>query len=87
MTNESLKAEKFPCIMPTVKEDYLRGRLFYNRLFDYLPIKSLTFICPADAKEVLQADISAGLFADNKVEFINEQDLLSIDTIKPIYKN
>ena len=85
MTKDDLKAANFPCIMPTVKDDYLRGRAFYNRLFDTLPIRKLIFICPNDAKEVLMKDISSGLYNDNKVEFLSEQDLLPIDTIRPIY--
>ena len=68
----------FPCIIPTIVEDYLRMHTHFIRLFYNLRISKLIFIGPATLKSYIDKDISDNLFCDYHVEFLDENNLFDV---------
>ena len=77
----------FPCIIPTIVEDYLRMHTHFIRLFYNLRISKLIFIGPATLKSYIDKDISDNLFCDYHVEFLDESSLIELKSLKPTYDN
>ena len=77
---------KFPCIIPTIAEDYTRTRYYYKTFFEYLPIDEITLIGPESLRTILEKDIDEGLFEDHRVCFIDESELVPIGEVKKAYR-
>lgn len=82
---QQYSAMKYPCVIPAVLEDYIRIHLHFHRLLEHLPVERLVFIGPESLKTAIDSDISAGILASEKVEFIDERSLIPIDKLVPVY--
>ena len=77
----------FPCVIPTIKKDYQRMRLHYNRLFKFLPIDRIVFVGPESLLPLIENDKANDIFSNHSVEFINETSLLDIDSLRPVFNS
>ncbi len=75
---------RFSCIIPTLANDYHETRRHLYLLFDLLSIDKLIFIGPCELKEPVTEDAKIHDVSD-RVEFINEQEILSFDEVKQAY--
>ncbi|MCR5420827.1 MAG: DUF6492 family protein, partial [Lachnospiraceae bacterium] len=76
----------YPCVITSIPVDYERTKIHFNRFFDLLPINEIIFIGPENLRNNISSDIAAGLFNNNKLCFICEDELLPFDSIKKIYE-
>ncbi len=79
------ESQKFPCVIPTIIDDYNRTKGYYKTFFEFLPINEIVLIGPENVKEYVDKDIADGLFGSNSVSFIFEGDLVPFSGIKEIY--
>lgn len=70
----------YPCIMPSIPEDYIRARASMSYLFDFLPIDRIIFIGPDSLKSLIENDKK--FFP---IDFLDESELLPLKTVKKIY--
>ncbi len=77
---------KFPCMIPSLPKDYQRTKLHYHRLFECLEIEKMIFVGPPELKQIVIDDYTSGIFGDNKIEFVNERDLVSFDEVKDTFQ-
>ena len=78
--------KKFACVIPTVADDYGRTKIHYLSFFRLLPVNRLIFIGPAELKVEIKKDIENGFYKDNKIDHIEENDLVEFSQIKKIYE-
>ena len=76
---------QIPCIIPCIKEDYLRMHDKFIRIFECLEVSEIIFIGPQNLEACVQNDIEDGLFRENTVSFLHENMLLEIDKLRPLY--
>ena len=76
----------FPCIIPTLPKDYKETGDHLYDLFEMLSISKLIFIGPKELEELVKKDAS-NLNKLDRIEFINENDILPFDVIKSAYEN
>ena len=77
----------YPCIIPTIVKDYNRMRTNYKRIFDCLPVSKMIFIGPADLEGIVEEDRKNKVFDDHNVEYINENDIMSLASLKPTFNS
>lgn len=77
--------KRFPCVIPTIADDYERTKGHYIDFFRLLPINSMIFIGPEQLMERVEEDISAGFYEKEDVYFIKENDLVDFTRIKTVY--
>ncbi|MCR5671762.1 MAG: DUF6492 family protein [Butyrivibrio sp.] len=77
----------YTCMIPTITRDYMRMHLHYKRIFRHLPVKQITFVGPADLEDAVNNDVQADVFEGHPVSYINENDLLAIDKIRPVFNS
>ncbi len=78
---------QFPCIIPCIKEDYLRMHDKFIRIFECLDVAEIVFIGPESLQAYVQSDKDIKLFGNNAVSFLNENMLLEIEKLHPIYSS
>ncbi len=52
--------KNFPCILPTIMDDYERTKIHYHSIFELLPVDQIIFIGPAALEENIKKDINCG---------------------------
>ncbi len=72
----------FPCMIPSLPQDYHRTKMHYHRLFECLDISKIVFVGPPELEECVDTDYKNGIYGDNTVEYLNERDMLSFDAVK-----
>ena len=77
--------QKYPCVIPTVIQDYERAKDYFKTFFDMLPICEIILIGPDDVQTQVDKDINSGFFEDYNVSFIREDSLVPLSSIKPIF--
>ena len=81
-----MNSKKFPIIIPTTTKDYLRVKRDLKVLLDYLPAKEIVFIGPATLEDPVKNDaVKCGV--GDKVRFLNEGELLSLDHLTEVMKD
>jgi hypothetical protein len=85
MSDHLNTTQKYPCIIPTVLADYTRTKSYYNSFFKYLPIDEIILIGPENIREIAISDQEKGIFGDNKISFIAENEIIPIQNVKDIY--
>ncbi len=79
-----MKNRTFPCIIPTLVNDYQEVRQHLYMLFDMLSINKLIFIGPEELRQHVAAD-AAQRDMKERIFFLNENELLDFDEIKKSY--
>lgn len=79
--------QSFPCVIPTITKDFLRMQMNYKRLFDHLQISEMVFVGPPDLEENVQKARNEGLFEDYPVRYVNENSLIDIGTVRPVFNS
>ena len=72
---EHMSNENITMIIPTIPKDYTRVKRDFGLYFDYLPIKEIVFVGPAELEQAV-ADSVVGFERADSVRFINENDLI-----------
>ncbi len=75
----------YPCVIPTIVKDYQRMRHNYYRIFDCLDVSKLVFVGPKALEEVIREDEGKDIFKGREVEYLNENDILSLDDVRPAF--
>lgn len=75
---------KYPCIIPTLPEDYLEMRKNLYLILEMLSMNGLIFI-GSDELEPLVFEDAKQLDLQGKVGFINENDIISFDAVETAY--
>ncbi len=75
---------KFSCIIPTLASDYRDTNAHLFMMFDKLPISRLIFIGPNELGKEVMNDATEHDMTD-RIEYINENDILSFDAVKQSY--
>ncbi len=76
---------RYPCIIPSVPTDYERTKIHFNRFFEMLPVSELIFVGPESLENKIKDDLSAGLYNDNRLSFICENDLIPFSNVQKTY--
>ena len=76
---------KFPCVIPTIIDDYDRTKKFFDTFFSNLPIDKIVLIGPPNVEEHLNKDRSENLFENENISFIAENDLVPYDKVNKVY--
>lgn len=76
---------KFPCVIPTIADDYERTKFFFNNYFELLPIDEIVLIGPESLREHVNKDVASGFYNDKTVSFLAETDLVPFDRLIEIY--
>ncbi len=76
---------KIVCVIPCLTKDYMRTRVHYHRLFEYLDIRKIVFLGPPELEQQIKTDASEGLFRDHDIEFFNERSLIPFDSVKDYF--
>ena len=77
----------FPCMIPSLPKDYNRTKLHYHRLFECLDVEKIVFVGPPELEECVKNDYESGIFGDNKIEYLNERDMLSFTDVRDSFVN
>lgn len=72
----------FPCMVPSLPKDYQRTKKYYHRIFECLDVSKIVFVGPKDLEEIVEKDISQGVFGEHRIEFLCEADLIPFDAVK-----
>ncbi len=78
-------ANSFPCIIPTIADDYNRTKNYFATFFKYLPISEIILVGPESLRDSVLSDMDDKLFGDRKISYIPETQLVPFDAIKAIY--
>lgn len=76
----------FPCIIPTLVEDYIEMRSQLYLIFDRLSVSKLIFIGPSELEKYILVD-SGNLGTSSRIDYINENDILPFDLVKQAYES
>lgn len=79
-----MAAPVFPCIIPTLTRDYLDTRDHIYSLLKLFNIKKLVFLGPEKLRDIIKED-SIKLDIQDRVTFINGNDILSFDAVEDAY--
>ena len=74
----------YPCIIPTLPEDYIEVREYLYKILDMLPVSRIVFIGNNELNKIVSDD-AIRLEKKEEVEFVNENDLLSFEAVKESY--
>ncbi len=80
-----MNTSKYPCIIPTIVNDYLRLRNLRTCLFELLPVNELIFIGPQDLIPYLEED-SESIFSGYNIGYIDENILLPRNDVLSVFK-
>ena len=78
-------SESFSCIIPTLADDYNEVSGYLYSLFDMTGINRLIFIGPESLGKAVYDDAKVKGMED-KVRFINENDIIPFDSVKRSYE-
>ncbi|WP_051211754.1 DUF6492 family protein [Butyrivibrio fibrisolvens] len=73
------------CVIPALPKDYMRTRIHYHRLFDFLDLKKIVFIGPPELLIQISTDRNDGVLGDHDIEFLNERTLVPFDEVKECF--
>ncbi|MCR5790890.1 MAG: DUF6492 family protein [Lachnospiraceae bacterium] len=71
-----MNERRFPMIIPTTTEDYLRTKRNISQFFEWLPIRQIIFIGPPTLRGPVEEEASL-LSEPEKLRFMDENDLIS----------
>lgn len=77
---------RYPCVIPTIKDDYERAKNAISIFFDLLPINKIVFVGPEKLKTDIEQDLKDGIFEDRDISFVSETELVPFDRVKAAYE-
>ncbi len=77
-----MKQFRFPLIMPTTAEDYVRTKRDLASFFEFLPISKMVMIGPQPLQCFVEADREANPAYADRLEYLDENELIPFDACK-----
>ncbi len=81
-----MNKKKYPLIIPTIPRDFIRTKRDLNLFFDFLPICEIIFIGPDGLEELVSQEKNKYSYC-HKIEYLNENDILSFSCVMEAMSN